>query len=106
MQKALQKKSKNRKAKDVTWESYFPQKGHFFNITCVRAPIWHEATSACINHVDSQEHGWKPSDEGFIAVGTEDDIVPELLLLRMQVKQLHNMLVQVQLEWYSLLGSV
>ena len=72
----------------------------------MQARIWHEATKARINQVDPQEYAWKPSDEGFIATATEDDIVPELLLLWMQVKQLHNAIVQVQLEWYPLLGSV
>ena len=46
----------------------------------VQAHIWHEATKALINHIDPQEYGWKPSDEGFIATATEDNIVPELPL--------------------------
>ena len=72
----------------------------------MQARIWHEATKAHINHLDLQEHGWKPSYEGFITITTEDDIVPELPLLWMQVKHLRNTIVQVHLEWYLLLGSV
>ena len=33
-----------------------------------------------MNHVDPQEYGWKPSDEDFTAIATEDDIVPKLPL--------------------------
>ena len=55
----------------------FPQ--HYLR-SVVQERIWHEAMKARINHVDPQEYGWKPSDEGFIAIETEGDIVPELLL--------------------------
>ena len=43
----------------------------------MQARIWHEATKARINHVDPQEYG---SNKGFIAIATEDDIVPKVLL--------------------------
>ena len=76
----LAKKVKIENRKISTWARYLPQKGHFFNVACVQARIWHEATKACINHADPQEYRWKPSDECFIAIATEDDIVPELLL--------------------------
>ena len=83
IKKALQKKSKNEKLKDVNMgklpstKEVFPQ--HYLR-SLVQERIWHEAMKACINHVDPQEYGWKPSDEGFIAIETEDDIVPQLLL--------------------------
>ena len=60
-----ERKVKMENRKISKWENFFPQKGHFFNTT---------------HHVDTQEHGWKPSNEGFISIATEDDIVPELLL--------------------------
>ena len=41
--------------------------------------IWYEATKDRINHADPQEYGWKPSDEVFIVIATEDNIVLELL---------------------------
>ena len=79
----LQRKSKNGKPKDVNMGKLPPTEGvllqHYLS-SIVQARIWHEATKTCINHVDLQEYGWKPSDEGFIAIATEDDIVPELLL--------------------------
>ena len=83
MQKASKKKSKNGKPKDVNMSKLSPTKGAFLQHylrSVVQAHISHEATKARINHVDPQDYGWKPSDEGFIATATEGDIVPELIL--------------------------
>ena len=33
-----------------------------------------------MNHVDRQEYAWKPSEEDFTAIATEDGIVPKLPL--------------------------
>ena len=80
MQKVSQKKSKNGKPKDINigklplTEGVFLQ--HYLR-SVVQARILLEATKARINHVNPQEYG---SDEGFIAIATEGDIVPELLL--------------------------
>ena len=60
-----ERKVKMENRKISRWENFFPQKGHFFNTT---------------HHVNTQEHGWKPSNEDLISIATEDDIVPELLL--------------------------
>ena len=60
-----ERKVKMENRKISRWENLFPQKGHFFNTT---------------HHVNTQEHGWKPSNEDLISIATEDDIVPELLL--------------------------
>ena len=83
MQKASLKKSKNGKPKDVNKGKVPPTEGTFLQHylrSVVQVCIWHEATKASINHVDPQEYGWKPSDEGFIAIAMEDDIVSEILL--------------------------
>ena len=47
----------------------------------VQTRTWYEATKARINHVNPQEYGWKPLDEGFTAIAVENDIFPELLLI-------------------------
>ena len=82
-QKASQKKSRNGKPKDVNMRQLPSTEGvllqHYLR-SAVQTSIWHEATKACISHVDPQEYDWKPSDKGFIAITTEDDMIPELLL--------------------------
>ena len=76
-------KKKNGKLKDLNMDKLPPTEGVFFQHylrSVVQERISHDRTKACINHVDPEEYGWKPSDEGFIAIATEDGIVPELLL--------------------------
>ena len=65
MQKGWQKKSKNGKPKDVNMSKLLA----FNSVNTYLA--W--GNKGRINLVDSKEFGWKPSDEGFIAIATEDN---------------------------------
>ena len=75
-------KKKNGKPKDLNMDKLPPTEGAFFQHylrSVVQERISHDRTKARINHLDPEVYGWKPSDERFIAIATEDGIVPELL---------------------------
>ena len=108
MQKASQKKSKKGKLKDLNMGKLPPKEGvllqHYLR-SVVQARI-HEATNARMNHVDPQEYGWKPSDEGFIPITTEDNKVPKLLCVDATQPTTQRDRAKMLLEWYPLLESV
>ena len=65
IQKGWQKKSKNVKPKDVNM-------GKLLAFNSVNTYLaW--GSKGRINLVDSKEYGWKPSDEGFIAIAIENN---------------------------------
>ena len=104
----LAKKSKKGKLKDLNMGKLPPKEGvllqHYLR-SVVQARI-HEARNARMNHVDPQEYGWKPSDEGFIPITTEDNKVPKLLCVDATQPTTQRDRAKMLLEWYPLLESV